>query len=95
MPLPEGRKPLSDKDMIDLLKTLADYHGGTDTETELKQTVTRFQELSSKETETIDNQEYDPEEKFAGDYDFNLAELINIKIEDGEFEIDGPDQNKK
>ena len=52
MPLPEGRKPLSDKDMIVLLHDIARaFARDNDNElsSELRQTADRLSELSEKE----------------------------------------------
>jgi hypothetical protein len=48
MPLPEGRKPLSDKDMIDLLRNMAAGLGNRDDvlQDELQQTADRLNELA-------------------------------------------------
>jgi hypothetical protein len=49
MPLPEGRKPLSDKDMINLLRNMAAGLGNRDDvlQEELQQTADRFSELAT------------------------------------------------
>ena len=55
MPLPEGRKPLSDQDMVNLLHSISkdlisrDYRLSE----ELTQTANRLKELSSKEKATL------------------------------------------
>jgi len=54
MPLPEGRKPLTDKDMINLLRSLATDHYGTETEAELQETADRLKQLSDFEIESLD-----------------------------------------
>jgi hypothetical protein len=48
MPLPEGRKPLSDKDMINLLRNMAAGLGNRDDvlQDELHQTADRLNELA-------------------------------------------------
>ena len=48
MPLPEGRKPLTDADMVILLHNMARGVGERDKvlESELRQTADRFSELS-------------------------------------------------
>lgn len=48
MPLPEGRKPLTDKDMIILLHDIARQFGDRDKrmEDDLRQTADRFSELA-------------------------------------------------
>ena len=43
--------------------------------------------------ENKNNDKYDPEEKFGGEYDAELADLINREIEKGNFEIDKPEQS--
>jgi hypothetical protein len=56
MPLPEGRKPLTDRDMIILLHNMARGVGERDKvlESELRQTADRFSELSTFEIESLD-----------------------------------------
>ena len=56
MPLPPGRKPLTDKDMINLLRNMAAGLGGRDDvlQNELQQTANRFEELSDFEIESPD-----------------------------------------
>jgi hypothetical protein len=56
MPLPEGRKPLSDKDMINLLRNMAAGLGSRDDvlQNELQQTADRFEELTDFEIESLD-----------------------------------------
>lgn len=54
MPLPEGRKPLTDRDMINLLRSLAADHYGTKTEAELQETADRLKQLSDFEIESLD-----------------------------------------
>ena len=51
MPLPEGRKPLTDGDMITLLHDMARSFGDRDArmEAELRQTADRLAELSKAE----------------------------------------------
>ena len=51
MPLPEGRKPLTDGDMITLLHDMARSFGGRDErmQSELRQTADRLAELSKAE----------------------------------------------
>ena len=43
--------------------------------------------------EQLDNQKYDPEEKFGGEYNSELAEMIQQEIDKGNFKIDGPEQS--
>jgi anti-sigma28 factor (negative regulator of flagellin synthesis) len=60
--------------------------------TKLSEHITMYQALQlvrlfeqmNKETE------YDPEEKYGGSYDAELAELINKKIESGEYKVERP-----
>lgn len=56
MPLPEGRKPLTDRDMITLLHDMAQSFSGRDQtmESEIRQTANRFEELSKFEIESLD-----------------------------------------
>ena len=51
MPLPEGRKPLTDGDMITLLHDMARSFGDRDArmQSELRQTADRLAELSKAE----------------------------------------------
>jgi hypothetical protein len=54
MALPPGRKPLTDQDMINLLRSLATNHCGTDTELDLQKTADRFAELTNTGIEHLD-----------------------------------------
>jgi hypothetical protein len=56
MPLPEGRKPLSDRDMIELLQNMARSFGSRDTrmEQDLRETANRLKQLSDFEIESLD-----------------------------------------
>ena len=56
MPLPEGRKPLSDRDMINLLRNMAAGLGSRDDvlQDELQQTADRLAELSEFDIESLD-----------------------------------------
>ena len=56
MPLPEGRKPLTDRDMINLLRNMAAGLGNRDDvlQEELQQTADRFEELADFEIESLD-----------------------------------------
>lgn len=48
---------------------------------------------SMRMMEEQEKQKYNPEDKFGGDYNEELAELINREIEKGNFEIEGPKQS--
>lgn len=43
--------------------------------------------------EKLENQKYNPADKFGGEYDDELAELIQQEIEKGNFEIEEPEQS--
>lgn len=44
--------------------------------------------------EQEETEKYDPSEKFGGEYNDELAELINNEIEKGTFKIEGPEQSE-
>jgi hypothetical protein len=56
MPLPPGRKPLTDKDMINLLRNMAAGLSSRDDtlKSELQETADRFEELADFEIESLD-----------------------------------------
>lgn len=56
MPLPEGRVPLTDLDMINLLRNIAAGLGNRDDtlKIELQQTADRFSELAEFDIESLD-----------------------------------------
>lgn len=56
MPLPEGRKPLTDADMIALLRNIANdiTEHNTNLEANLRQTADRLSELSNFDIESLD-----------------------------------------
>lgn len=49
--------------------------------------LVRMIEQMQKEEDT---EEYNPEDKYGGEYDFDLADIINQKIKNGEYKIEGP-----
>lgn len=54
----------------------------------------RMNEMTENQKNKSD-QDYNPEDKFGGAYDYNLGELINNQIKSGKLKVDGPVKNEK